>query len=358
MLEILLNLFSLDISLKIDFEPHSFYMNSNGQYPSITMNNQGWILQVYHKETVVGLKLRCRIGHLHEKRILWSNTHSTYNKGFYPNIAINNKGLVVAVFASQVGRTVWYRLGQLKFTKYYDPVTIPSSEVVNNAFVYWRDTKILLGQGMNPVVTLSDDNTVVVAFDSGFLFFETSYRIGDVRGEAIEWRGNSKCLVNSQHTKHASIAINKDGLVAIGYSNGYTRTIHYTSGKISTDNDSKILMSETMYTPPGANFHPIVSLNNHGHVVAVFHNLQGRLNLKINHGTVKMNTSTQLPCIEWSHIAPHVFAINGYHPSVAVNDQLDMVTSHKSLLTLSVKKSIRNYVGHLSDIDMSSPLLS
>lgn len=328
---------------------HSFYMNSNGQYPSISMNNKGWILQIYHRETVIGLPLCYRIGYLNSKEIIWSNTDTVYNRGYYPRITINNEGLVVAVFAAQVGRMMWYRVGELKFKdEGYDQDAVPSQEVVDSAFIGWSGPQMSLGGGRNPTVTLSNNNMVVVAYDDGYIFLKSRYRIGDVQQERrIKWRGDSKALVDNSSTKHASIAINDKGQVAIGYSNGYKRTIYYTSGQISSLSNDEITMSETKYTPPGSNYEPVVSLNNEGHVVAVFHSLQGGLSLKFNHGTIKMNEYTQLSCIEWSVFKPREFAANGYHVSVAVNDKLDFMTSHKSL-TLSLQRSIRNYVGHLS----------
>ena len=188
------------------------------------------------------------------------------------------------MFAAQIGRIIWYRIGKLVHD------TNPSYQVVNSAYVEWNGQKQVLAVSGNPTISLTNDNTVVVAYEKGLVYWETAYRIGDVQGDIIVWRSNSKILIDSQSTKHDSIAINNQGQMAIGYSRGYTRTIHYTSGKIETD---EIVISETVYTPSGGNYHPMVSLNNEGHVLTVFHSFDGSLKLKINNGIIKLDEYTQ-----------------------------------------------------------------
>ena len=333
------------MNVTAEFESRVFHMNGNGQYPSIGMNSKGWIIQVYHRETVVNLRLRYRIGYLNQNEIMWSNTHRDYNKGFYPRIAINNDGLVVAVFTAQLGRRMWYRVGKLTFREDHDPNTGPSQRVLNGASIQWKGRKVLLGEGKNPVVAIDNNKTVAVVYDEGHLYIKTKYRIGDIQEDTITWRSKRKDLVSSQSSKHASIAINDKGQVAIGYSNGFDRTVHYTSGMISSVLDDELIISKSRYTPAGANYQPVVSINNNGRVVVVFHSLLGNLRLKMAYGVVRTE-STQLPFIEWAGECEE-FAANGYHVSVAVNDKQDFVTCHKSLLTVPIHRSIHNYVGHL-----------
>ena len=154
-------------------------------------------------------------------------------------------------------------------------------------------------------------------------------------------------LIGSRSSKQASIAINNRGQVAIGFASSYEFSIHYTSGRISNDNNDTIELSDTTFTPPGSNFQPVVSINNHGYVLAAHHNLLGVLHLKLNFGIMRDDKVTGLPTIEWSQYKPRSFAANGYYASASINDNLDFVTAHKSL-RIQFHRSIRNYVGHLS----------
>ena len=95
------------------FEHGYKHMDSNGQYPDVAVNNKGWAVQVYHRETALNLRLRYKIGHLHGSTLTWSNHHGLYNKGYFPRVDINDEGMVVTVYASQVGRQLFYRVGWL-----------------------------------------------------------------------------------------------------------------------------------------------------------------------------------------------------------------------------------------------------
>lgn len=322
------------------FEPRYSSTGSNGQYPDLCMNDNGWIVIAYHKETVLNLRLRYKIGHLHENQITWSSS-TVFDKGYYPRVAINNKMLVVTVFASQVSRQVYCRLGKL---------LDDDSFAVDEATIEWQGAKVLIGEGRNPSVGISNDNKVVVVYERGYLNFHVFYRIGDIVDDReIVWRNSEPLpLGNPGSSKHASVSVNDRGQVAIGYADSYKRSVHLVPGKITSDDTITLGVAEERYTPPGVNYQPVVALNDHGHLVATWHSLQGRLHLRANYGVMRTDESTGTESIKWSLERPSNFALDGYHTSVAVNDKMEVVVSYKSLLSLNINKSVRSRIGYLS----------
>ena len=323
-------------------------MNRNGQYPSIAMNNEGWIIQVYHKETVVKLNLRYKIGFLHENRIIWSNhsgqNYGLFNEGYYPRISINDDGMIVAVFSHQVRRRLFYRLGRLTFGCRGQASL---QNLIHSASIEWLQKEMPLSEGLNPAVSISKNNLVVIVYEKGF---HTYYRIGHVDNNEIKWlqadkSGEDRRLIESSSSKHASVAINDKGQVAIGYSSWAERTLHYRAAEIKDGHT--LVLDENKFTPPGANYQPVVSLNKHGYVVAVHHTLQGRRFLKVNYGVMKKDPVTGHLSISWSLDTPNNFAYDSYYASVVLSDTMKVVTAYKSL-TLKIKASIRNCIGQLS----------
>ncbi len=364
-------------------------MGVNGQYPTLAMNNRGWVIQTYHRETVINLRLRYKIGYLRENQIHWNNHHAAYSKGYFPRIAMNDGFVVVTVFTHQISKQLFCRIGKLRVemeegsqslnsSSIEESTTTPGSntnsplvknklpqlgsqteqgshqplppdeDVINGASIEWWGEKIMFGEGRNPAVSISKNNTVVIVYERGNLNIQTKYRIGRIEGRELKWLDSDeggKGLILDQSSKHASIAINDKGQVAIGYSSGVERVVHYRAGRISSSNS--IVLGDEVFSPFGVNYQPVVSLNNHGHVVAVHHTLQGRLYLKISYGVMKTDSMTGQSSIEWSLETPSNFAFDGYHGSVSVTDEMKVITTYKSL-TLHIHKSIRNRVGQLS----------
>ena len=334
-------------------------MGSNGQYPSICMDSQGWIIQVYHRETIINFRLRYKIGYLCNGKITWSGKSTSYNRGFYPRIAMNDSGVVLTVFTAQVGRQIFYRLGKLKYDQDGEPVdevesqspSIPDEDTINGATIEWLGERELFGEGRNPDVTISNNNTVIIVYEKGGIRIRTKYRIGDVQGKSIIWRSDpasDQRLVRLGTSKHASISVNDKGEVVIGYSSGIERAVHFVAGHISSNNSSSIILGDAKFSPPGANYQPMVSLNNRGHVAAVHHTLLGRLFLRINYGLMMPDPIAGQTSIEWSLAESTNFARDGYHGSVAISDSKNVVTAYKSL-TLYISTSIRNKTGKLAD---------
>lgn len=332
----------------LKFQDGYCYVKSNGQYPSICINNPGWTIQVNHRETIIGFKLQYTIGYLNGESLIWSEDTKTYNKGFYPRIAMNDNGIVVAVYSSQIGQQIYYNLGRLS----YDSHFIPNQETVNSASIDWFVEKEAIGEGHNPDVSINNKNIVVVAYDKMSLrwpWVRTYYRIGDIdiKGKKMVWRSEAdsdKRLIESGSCKDASVALNDREQVVVGYSSGIERAVHFLAGTIS---NSSIIFGDVKFSPPGVNYAPVISVNNHGHVAAVHHTLRGRLSLKINYGLMKLNSDTGLASIEWSLAHSRKFASDGYHASVVITDGRRVVTAYKSL-TPNITKSLRNRIGELT----------
>lgn len=322
------------------------HVNSNGQFPSICTSNKGWVIQVYHRETVLNLRLRYKVGFLRSNEITWGNQYVEFDRGFYPRIAINDSGMVVVVFASQVGPIIYCRLGKLQGADDLSVTSLTSGGIIinDNTQIDWYGDKVAIARGYYPAVSINNDNTVVIVYQKQ-LHSHTKYRIGDITQRKIEWRNEEdRRLIQDGTSKHATVAINDKNQVAIGYSSSLERAVHFMAGKISELGDTSVLLLQAgdKFTPPGVNYQPAVDLNNHGHVVASFHSLQGRLSLKYNCGMLHSNPSS----IKWAMDNSSAFAYDGYYTSVAVTDSKKVIVSYKSL-TLNLQSSIRNRFGEI-----------
>ena len=262
--------------------------------------------------------------------------HGVFNKGYYPRVSINDDGMIVVVFTHQIKKKLFCRLGKLKYE------SCAQAPPVLNASIEWLQKKMPLSDGLSPAVSISKSNVVAVAYEKGF---HTFYRIGHIRNGEIMWPQEEDKLLIESFAKHASIAVNDKGQVVVGYSSWAERAVHYRAGQI-TDGHT-LTLSKDKFTPSGANYQPVISLNNHGNVVAVYHCLQGRLYVKYNYRLIKQDPATGLSSINWLLEQPKVFANDSYYASVVLCDTMKVVTAYKSL-SLKFKTSIRNRIGQLN----------
>ena len=198
----------------------------NGQFPSLAMNNKGWVIQAYQEEKAANLPLRYKVGYLHGNQILWSNHYAIYSKGGFPRIAMNDDFVVVTVFSHQVTNQLCLRIGKLKVEdEESEPLNSPSidnssiyssdlrsplvtevsdveqqqqqqqqdevfpdEDMINSASIEWWGERIVFGEGQNPAVSISKHNTVVVVYEEGDFHSQASkYRIGRIEGKELKW---------------------------------------------------------------------------------------------------------------------------------------------------------------------------
>lgn len=197
---------------------------TNGQFPSLTMNNKGWVIQAYQEEKAANLPLRYKVGYLHNNQIHWSNHYAIYSKGGFPRIAMNDDFVVVTVFAHQITKQLCLRIGKLQVDEeesqslnsppannsdVYNPYLssplvkefsdssaqqqlqdemFTNEDMINSASIEWWGEKIMFAEGQNPSVSISKNNIVIIVYEEGDFNVQTSkYRIGKIESKELKW---------------------------------------------------------------------------------------------------------------------------------------------------------------------------
>ncbi len=209
---------------------------------------------------------------------------------------------------SELWNTLWYSIGML------DDKT---------KAIKWSEKNHDLGSGCNPAVSLSNDGTVIIAYEQGE---KTFYHIGEVKKDATEitWHGSGA----EDHelfdipTKEPSISINKKGLVVVG-----AEACGIKSGKIVfhvgtlemnhniTWKDFDLALSEDV-----CGCGPVMTINKHNHIISVHMSDRFR-KLYVMYGVINVDRRR----IEWSDQARPLEYDTGSYPAVSLNSKGQVV---------------------------------
>ena len=251
------------------------------------------------------------VGKIDGDKIQWAQGEKTPQfiaNGRYPKIAINDSKVVVEVHKSQWWKTLWYRVGTLD----------EHTKEIN-----WSENDHLLrNAGCNPAVALSNDGTVIVAYQEGD---KTFYCVGKVNRDATEitWQGAGVGELFTIPTKDPSISINETGLVVVAAEAcGIRRkNIVYRVGTLErsnfniTWNEIDQAASENM-----RGCGPIVAVNKRNHIISV-HMSNSFRKLFVMYGVVNADTKK----IKWSEQGKPLEYDTGLYPAVTLNSKGQVV---------------------------------
>jgi len=176
----------------------------SGMAPAVALNNKGEIVEVHITNKLRSYTTFYHVGTLQESSdIMWSDSHS-YGEGSRPQVAINDKGMVVEV----------HEMVQLKNTTAYVVGQIQSSELAT-ADIGWGPMTVL-GNGCNPHIAINNDNQVVEVHEMGFRDIFYSGGIIHQQPKAIAGISDGKEYENHKLCDGISpaVAMNDDGKIA------------------------------------------------------------------------------------------------------------------------------------------------
>ena len=276
-----------------------------GKYPALAINNNNQAVAVYHHNNFLNDMFYC-VGKLNpaDDTIRWGEEHR-YDQGAYPQIAVNNSGVVVQVHESPRKRKTWYHVGMI----YDDTIDWgPSYEI---------------GQGLHPAVALSDDDQVVIVEESGGRLFapESFYFFGKVNkaDKTILFSRKRELLVHSG--KELSVTMKRNNIiVAFRHARNHGK-LHTMLGKIDGLN---VQWAEYEFTHFAEGNWPSVSLNGEGVVVVSCQTYASR-RVFCREGELKERDG--LCYVQWSKREARQYD-HGVYPSICLLEGNRLVELH------------------------------
>lgn len=137
-----------------------------GRYPSASLNSNGVAVVVYN--SAMGNSMWYGVGRMDEVReeIFWAPRHH-FDYGVSPSVAVKDSGLVVEVHRSQWKRELLCRLGK-----------------VNGDFIKWTKCRTYTN-GIDASIAVNNSDAVVEAHVSNG--GHISYMVGEISSKSIKW---------------------------------------------------------------------------------------------------------------------------------------------------------------------------
>ena len=253
----------------------------------------------------------CRVGHLMEWGIKWGHPSLTaqpkkvqYGSGCNPQVALNDKDIVVEVHKGQFLDRCFCRIGKVDSAA---------------GMIDWYPSTYF-NVGLHPVVAINNSSTVVAVFQDNVFTKHLNYRVGHIRnGKKIVW----SLMKQSAQVRNAvtlSVDINDKDIVVLCYQNPLNH-IHYKVGKI--------IHGSITWTP--ANIHkctgftPSISINDNNEVILIHQSL-ARRHLVSNVGVARWDDDFK--GIAWS-VEKNRHYGKGQFPSVSLNNNGQVVEVHE-----------------------------
>lgn len=294
----------------------------NGKSPDIALNDRNVVVEVHESQN--HNTLWYRVGRVNGSTINWEKNNDKesheYDKGVLPSVAINDNGLLVEVHKSQGAyNTLWYNIG----------------DVAGNE-IKWRNEKTKeYDSGIAPSVAINNNGLVVEVHQSQS--HDTLwYRVGKVNGDKIDGWDDGEKSIEIEVAKggiNPSVAITDDGLVVMVYQSWSPgggvdeSTPHYLWYRIGRVQSDEIIWvkgdgsKSVLYDDYGLN--PSVAITNDGLVVEVHEKSVGtgeQVQRRVWYrGTGKVNNNT----IEgWDDKKSSLPYGDGEVPKIACNGRL------------------------------------
>lgn len=291
--------------------------NIRGQQSSVSVHeDSGSVVVAYSGVNTARSTIRYALGDLNSDamRITWGPAKTCESvSGRNPKIAllnINDKKTVVMVYVKD--NRCYCRL---------DPVEANESTASDKVAV-----EQIIDEGTNPSVTVSNDNTLVVAFISNSRAYSRVGVISESRD--IKWKSDKNEIADGVVDVDISMNKNKDVVVvaytkttALALANG---TIHCKVGSVKDDGNIEFGDESA-----ALNGHfPSISINDHGHILMMLQQATLFRNLFIRCGILRERA------IQWAVNEATSGGIDfGRNPSVYLMNNNQFVEVHDGFLS-------------------------
>lgn len=256
-----------------------------------------------------------------QNKITWGD-ETFYHEGLFPQAVLSDKGVVVVVRSHLLKRRCSLRAGAVD----KDDLTINWGEAADR----------LLGSGINPSIAIIDkpvgvDSTLIFFYESNHLSeYRSFYSVGKVNDQATRFSfvgQTERRVAELDNYKHVSVSANKEGKLVLLFRSAFSHTLNYAVGSFENGEIHNLAIDN--FTK---GYYPRVSLLNNGMVIEMHEAALGP-SLVFKFGWLNENT-IQLCRGKKNE--------TGYKPSLACNDQLDIVEVHTTFF-----KKLKYRIGHL-----------
>lgn len=294
----------------------------SGGRPSVAMNNNGVVVQIYENHS----SLFWCVGKLGRLNIIEWGSSCKFDSGINPHVAINSYGYVVEVHQSQKHSTLWYHVGKVN---------------ADSKSIDWGSSQ-QYDDGITPSVAINDYGKVVEVHETDSKFSTSLfYRVGDFNTGTKKIHFSESGSREYTIGKNPSVTLNKSGqVIEVHVSQGMKDTLWYKVGTISGD---RIGFGGSIRYDEGAS--PSIALTDEGKVIEA-HKSESHETLFFHHG---MLTGSTL----YLGVESHRYG-RGKNPSVAAaslngstkftRDQTIFITTVFNCLQRMSKVSILMYV--------------
>ena len=259
----------------------SISRQSQGKFPSVSINNDGTIVEVYQPH-IVSNEIYYKVGELNGEEIKMSEDarRLDINYGIYPKVAINNENRVVVVYEG-IMQIIRYHVGEVD---------------VRNKMITWHSRVCKLYRGKFPAVAVHG-NTVVITctYDRAPGYFPLYYCVGNFTadGHGIVWEGlhnpENRRLFNSLSSAETSVAINEQNVVIAGQG---STNIMCLVGQFQ--GNAIEFTKEIPFTSTHLGNRPIVCLDDDGYIIMIWQSTIRELNYVV--GNIP---NSEQPSITW-----------------------------------------------------------
>ena len=301
-----------------------------GRYPSISANDHNTVVEIHQ---IFGRsKLKYAVGKFTDNStgINWKGVNDL-GGGTYARVALNNKNTVIEVHEHPYYRKICYRVGVLN-TDTYDTID-------------W-DGGGELGWGRFPAVVLSNDDVVVVVYESALPgSYKTYYRVGTIvtntdggRKRVGTWTTERRVFHES--VNELSLTMNKEGcVVAAGCCRSHQ--ICVSAGKLTCAAENSdtyaINWSAAQNDPQSIGCCPAVSIDDQGYMVLAIQSYWGR---ELFYQIGKVDEQNKVTLRERKYIYDH-----GCYPTIALCNNHQFIEEHETNFSIPRGNRLFNHVG-------------
>ena len=248
----------------------SVVREDRGRYPSICANDQNTVVEIHQPFGKSWLKYA--VGNFtNNSKMIWQGVKDL-GDGTYARVAINNKNTVVEVheYPSLYFKKICYRVGVLN---------------TETDTIAWDESGSELGWGRFPAVALSNEDVVVIVYESARLgSYDTFYRVGTITTETDGGRKKigtwsvERRLFHEQ-VNELSLTMNKKGCLVVAGRRRSHQICLSVGGLVRAAENSDaytIRWSTPQFNPHSIGCCPAVSIDDQGYIVLVIQTYWGR----------------------------------------------------------------------------------
>lgn len=333
---------------------------TKGRYPSIAVSNTGVVVEVSQDHWPFK-SIYYRVGTLKldppeaqgSEKITWGekvwdgDAKILYGKGRYPRVAINDLGTVVAIHEDDndcvvcVGFVPTETGARTLTWRETDKNPLSAETAMNIA----KPTTILRTAerkfSLPSVALKNNENKAIATFENkGRLYYSVgTSNANNIQEKDFQWSKPARLHLDKPATE-LTISVNSVGDVVVAYRKRRRMGLYFSIGKLHDGSPCTIEMSRHTEENYDWGYSPVISINKDGLVVAGNQTAFGR---RLHFWTGNVHITKGLPYEK----DPAFKGGYGYLPSIAINDNNQVVEVHETNFSLGKGNTLWHRTGLL-----------